>query len=507
MKFYAQNSFAISVTAFVTIVSLSSFALGNGGVSNGAVSGGGGGTLPANPVSIFDIERIIKDSKQDLRLHIKKLQSFVTPRLASSAETKVFLGAKTLFEVLEETGVEIRYYESCRDAQGNEVDGSIYAKEQSDICISAQRIAPKLIAERARTETLALIIHELSHKLGTTEDEAVELQQASAYYLGKTDEKTTWMFPQQASTKALALFDSINQLKEALEQRRSGDIGMLTKKLVTLQDSLRSAVTFRSDPFSFYNTSETQWFEFIMNRITIVASYTADKVEYEKVFAGGTTTTYLDFVRRRGWFQDVGVYGGEIFTKFKSDQDAIDELKRFLFIFERERTYYFNFANNLAIPEHQSSPRKLTSNAFKQFIGTYSVGVPKCTATAAINLPKLPSSIIISEIRPGTVELNLERRWKNLGATATNVLGYDASLMSTGGSIGTMTGSEIPGVEYAQIFSEFATRWAPVWLQSTFRVEKSATGLRYIEEGHQRWTETRTGIVESSYRCEAGLTP
>jgi len=143
----------------------------------GGIDGGGGGTLPANAITIGHVFNTIRyDAKINLRMYFRGLEqsSDFKPQ---PYDQKLFGGPTTLLNVLENTEIEIPTSGPCYDAFGKAVDGSVHASKPNTICISAFSIAPKLIQERAVPEILALIAHELSHLLGTTEVEADLIQQ------------------------------------------------------------------------------------------------------------------------------------------------------------------------------------------------------------------------------------------------------------------------------------------------------------------------------------------
>ncbi len=149
--------------------------------SEGGISGGGGGTLPATPASRYDIARALQLARGDLRIF---LRGWENDKFSSSdLHKKMFGGTPNLLTVLESTDLEVADTKPCFDHEGLPVDGSIYASFPGTICISSFTIAPKLSPEQVRTEVLALVIHELSHLVGADEKEAVELQKRAVAQL------------------------------------------------------------------------------------------------------------------------------------------------------------------------------------------------------------------------------------------------------------------------------------------------------------------------------------
>lgn len=145
----------------------------------GGITAGGGGTLPVDPITVDDVYDVMRTSKQVLRLYINFKRLF--PMGATPTEKKYFFAAKNLGTVLEMTDVEVLRDQPCEDRNGKDVDGSIYASKPGRICLSAYRVAPKLMERDAHSEIDALLLHELSHLLGSTEKEAVELQKSMVH--------------------------------------------------------------------------------------------------------------------------------------------------------------------------------------------------------------------------------------------------------------------------------------------------------------------------------------
>jgi hypothetical protein len=142
----------------------------------GSISGGGGGTVPANPVGNAAIAEILKESRSTLLMYFRSLDAGPGKAPMSEADAKrLYEATPTIYDVINETVIEAQSSAPCRDGDGNEVDGSIVATN-GGICISLQRLGTKLDRTNAFSQTVALVAHELSHKLGFNEDEATELQ-------------------------------------------------------------------------------------------------------------------------------------------------------------------------------------------------------------------------------------------------------------------------------------------------------------------------------------------
>jgi hypothetical protein len=89
---------------------------------------------------------------------------------------KLFDRSPDIFAVLEKTSIETKLDGPCLDFGGKPNDGSMYGKVPGSICISIPNIKTKLRADNFESQIAALVIHEMSHLLGTTEPEADEVQ-------------------------------------------------------------------------------------------------------------------------------------------------------------------------------------------------------------------------------------------------------------------------------------------------------------------------------------------
>ena len=165
----------------------------NGGViSDGGVSHGGGGTTNPNPA---DPEWIVDASTHysgRVLLPWLNAQEEIYGRLdqqekSKSPFAKLFQDGRNIFDIVKSATIELRMAGPCFDKEGASWDGSIYASKPEAICISPYTMAPKLNENNMRPETIALVIHELSHLLGTTEEEARAIQQRAIWDLSKMD--------------------------------------------------------------------------------------------------------------------------------------------------------------------------------------------------------------------------------------------------------------------------------------------------------------------------------
>jgi hypothetical protein len=142
----------------------------------GSISGGGGDTVPANPVGNAAIAEILKESRSTLLMYFRNIDAGPGKWPTNEGDDRrLFGGSPTIYDVINETVIESQSSAPCRDGDGIEVDGSIVTTN-GGICISLQRLGAKLDRTNAFSQTVALVAHELSHKLGFNEDEAIQLQ-------------------------------------------------------------------------------------------------------------------------------------------------------------------------------------------------------------------------------------------------------------------------------------------------------------------------------------------
>ncbi|RYZ66776.1 MAG: hypothetical protein EOP05_18635, partial [Proteobacteria bacterium] len=229
----------------------------------GGIDGGGGGTLPANPISIYDVRKFVNEAKATLGPLIQYHSRAYDPVIDHPAYgEKLFLGTKNLSDVLWGTDLILEMEKPCYDGTGKEVDGSVHTANPNAICISAARIAPKLIKERAKTEILALIMHELGHKLGLNEAEAQDLQNRVADELQDPYSGIT------AEAFTVQLNDSVDEVRQASASavemvttagKTPQEIRTALRELFFRQSNLDSASL--KVPFSLFNQKQNDYWE------------------------------------------------------------------------------------------------------------------------------------------------------------------------------------------------------------------------------------------------------
>ncbi len=147
----------------------------------GGADTGGGNAMDSRRIYPEDIVPLITNAKFPILYMLRRLE-FMSLSLKIEGDSgeflsllqKLFKGNKTIFTALHEVELVPLKKGPCLDSLGNEVDAS--AKNAPQICFSLERLAARLNGDSLEKEILAIIIHEISHTIGTTEREAVYLQ-------------------------------------------------------------------------------------------------------------------------------------------------------------------------------------------------------------------------------------------------------------------------------------------------------------------------------------------
>lgn len=519
MKPIDSNKFLSRALAVVTAVS-TLFLISAASVANatGAVSGGGGGTLPADPVSTWQVERVVEEGFREMRLIARYMSRRQLRGAESALDLKLFFGPKTIVDVLDETGYEVRQDKPCFDRNGNEVDASIFASHPDDICISAFRIAPKLIEERLRIETLALIFHELSHKLGTTEAEAVDFQKEAAFYFGLGDPKSLdGAIARMFGDYADEVKRKLRQTSESIGKKRAGTISndVLKDHINRLSNTTSefSAAIRPALPYSHYTRRQFEYVEWLETRLeilryTLLAKYD-DQPDYwlkkiAEIFNGAVVITYGDYLRKdRPTSYEGNDFENNLLTQLDSELQLTEELWSLASAFEQESEFLFQFGSNLALHKHAADGLDQNFNPFVKFIGKYKLSDVVCTSSNYKNPEgRMPLEIELaagSSGHPGEVELR--KSWTSMHMTDTLKENGTAVL---GGTVLRLSGSDAPSAKSAESLGVFGTPWGDRYDRQIIRIEERSDGLYYVDS-YQTRQRTARGPWESTYHCEARL--
>lgn len=169
------------------------------------VDGGGGNVKPSNPITKDDIEKFVHShitkvaikmryneasNFEGLALFKNDPYSFTCQPMPScfdehfkdrhylvSANKKLFYSpsGRTIFDAIDTAQIYVQG-PACIDPQtGQEADASAFVKENA-ICLSYDRLSKKLSKSDIEDRLLVLLIHEYSHLQGTTEEEALAIE-------------------------------------------------------------------------------------------------------------------------------------------------------------------------------------------------------------------------------------------------------------------------------------------------------------------------------------------
>lgn len=143
----------------------------------GDVSGGGGDSLPGEKITPQDVRKSVgyRSDAGELKLYFN---TRAKRPIADEVDRKLFGGKTDIFDILNKVRVRVDMNEPCVAPDGSPHDG--YAPDSKwgglSICLSGKRLAEKLSSLTLRPALLGLVAHEISHLVGTNEEEAESLQ-------------------------------------------------------------------------------------------------------------------------------------------------------------------------------------------------------------------------------------------------------------------------------------------------------------------------------------------
>lgn len=238
----------------------------------GGMDGGGGGTLPAQPATIYQVREIAEEAKSQLLFLFNGYEERQTYANAS-LDAKLFGGPKKVQEVLKGLRLEVRDDRPCLTSQGTEVDASVHASKQNTICLSAFRIAPKLDVQIAEREIIALLMHEVSHFMGATEKEARDLQETIAFWLTRVRDKI------DVESALLASEEFTRQLSGAVDLLKASKLEQAKDRLnLSLLHSTKWEGASKAYPFSIFPVDEEEYFQVLRLKLRWANTYLQTEV-------------------------------------------------------------------------------------------------------------------------------------------------------------------------------------------------------------------------------------
>lgn len=357
----------------------------------GGISAGGGGTLPANPIGAYKVVEIVDSAKRTLKLYFNHQRKY-NPSFPELEDYKYFFGDNNLTTVLEKTEIEILEDRPCKNKFGKDVDASIHASRPNTICLSAFRIAPKLIEENAQKEILALLIHELSHFLGSNEKEAVSLQKMTAYHLQN-------LTNQDLGLAELRLWDAPHQVEKIFRSKQTIHDLISKENLPSIRAELELVSKGLSDFEKFFEQQPLSFTDFTLNeyerllhsklrlaRIFVESidptyRFQLDSKEiYEKCFETGESFTALEISKSCSVFylDKENIYSNYQIHKIKSTADLKPFLSDVFLYVHNLSQHVRSIAFNLS-PIYFHLPNfENTLDHWKKFIGNYQIIDKQC---------------------------------------------------------------------------------------------------------------------------------
>jgi hypothetical protein len=173
----------------IAAIILASLVLSSPAIAGG-VSGGGGNSKPLHPVTPEQVKLMIKTANRYVIAHFNYLEHKKDDRSKweghEQLPTKLFGGGDQVTDWALRLPIQIKEDGPCLDPEGNPMDGSASLSPPA-VCLSVPRLTEKLSRESLRGEVIALALHEFSHLVGATEDEADFLQTNAIEYFFSAD--------------------------------------------------------------------------------------------------------------------------------------------------------------------------------------------------------------------------------------------------------------------------------------------------------------------------------
>lgn len=232
----------------------------------GGISGGGGNTLVRDAAIAEDVIRTAQLARPQLHLFFNRL-SAKPEALSPELYEKLFAG-ETIFKALNDFGISFALDRPCYEDGGKERDGSINSPKAGDpgICISPFRIAGTVSRDEVRPQVLALIAHEYSHLLGSTEAEAVIIQDLIREVARATSWDELKAYADACAVSMQAVRAKINAVYDFLEKdSEDREVFMQIAKLLGELSKLDRQVLGQSG-FSGATRSELDSFESLSKR-------------------------------------------------------------------------------------------------------------------------------------------------------------------------------------------------------------------------------------------------
>lgn len=483
----------------------------------GGISAGGGGTLPANPISISQTVEVIAHSKKLLRMYLAHERKYEWGD-DSTDSSRFYFGNDNLATVLEKTDIEILQDRACKDKFGRDVDGSVHASRPNTICISAFRIAPKLVEEVAAKEVLALIAHELSHLLGSNEKEAVELQESIAYTLTRAPVIEIREVEWQVESVMYSLEDLSSQKKILiLDAIAKNNLALTLQRLEEFIDTLYDV----QSPLDKYPLNLTDYpindFESVLKAKIQLGLYflrsldSTDNLQeyfiktYQKCFRGNSALS-IDSLNSNCQLHKAKRYGNYMIPRLEKLEDLKEYLKD-IFVYTQDYAQHVRAVRfNQPLPFFNLPNNQIEHNAWSKFQGKYKSSMISCTSVVDSNIhPFLGLTEV--EIAPEVIHHPVE----NLPAISFKEIFSNRSrndVFFNGGGGG--QDMRISGDENDAVMTESrGTRWydrnGQGWARTTKSLQHNG-GDFVLSLKQEYFSYGFNGLNSSEYYCQYKLT-
>lgn len=253
IKMKQQAIYTLILSTLLTMLAPLSHA-GEGGSDTGA-----GNIIGSYQPSTQQIKELILSSKRPAKFVLFDLESDLSnilgDKIYATTRSKLFQSKRTIYDALNEAQFVVEG--PCYDNQGNQVQAS--AVHSPELCFDPQMIIQqnKLNSDNVQKEILALVIHEVSHMVGTTDivDPATKLNISDAYFVQQQiHDKIKSNTPYQDIEKTIQSFKK--DFWSALKSRANRDIEKMIDLDPQQNQSLAAALIFMLQsvlPFSNYS--------------------------------------------------------------------------------------------------------------------------------------------------------------------------------------------------------------------------------------------------------------
>jgi hypothetical protein len=461
--------------------------------AKGGISGGGGGSLPGLKVSPWDVQDVLKTAQRDLRFYLRYKENGFDAASPTAEETLLFGGAKTILTLVDSTPIDMRLDRPCYDQTGAEVEGSVANTVPGGICISAWLLSKNVTSERIYSETLALVLHELTHLLGADEQMATELQKEAAFHLRKIDDRTTQGMAERAEDLLNLAFVS---LESALADLENKPFSVLRVLIEDIQDKFTDLRVMALDfPYSLLLNRDDQYLRYQSARLIAAGWYVSEadgdqgaKSLLDAIFRTSDSVTLDNF--HGYWALSSDLFAREWVTRLRDRASLKSFLLQVREYVEDLQRMIFELKQNFPIGNRVGpwSP----ANPWEQFLGSYEViSSPTCTTPDA-GIKSF--SVVYGDAGRGAQRLFIQTVSQS-GRRTTFAGGWAFDGGSDGwiGATVTVEGTTGIALRKASVFSN----WDPESRSHTYQFSQTAKGYKLT----RGYTFYKYGIPDYSVQC------